>query len=313
MPAAAGAFRDKQIQFRDLEAWTSHQQYLNERVAPRTDGGLPILPEPISIGGRTDYDHYQFDGFTVRNLEFNSFRGPYPIPGFALIDPTVLSRLQNRHSETQPSRFFLNHVIHPLALAQARIRAYSGAEHTSPHSQNILFMVNEDGTLKDQVRLRDLDYYIDDPIWELWKNHSPSMPHTSEAQLISPLPSPHTFAFLHGIPIERLPTWLDNVTMQNWVRSYFQTFRNEFARITHTQPGNLDLLRTHYNRTTSLPAQDARSYSPRSEAAPNIFYDRIPVQTTEGESQVRAWLHTFLTACRTPLDRVTRFLQRTQR
>ncbi|MCB0411610.1 MAG: hypothetical protein KDD22_03745 [Bdellovibrionales bacterium] len=228
LPKGEGPFKQKAVSMKGWRAWTDHNRWLKAFSPDESNPHLVLLREPYGLA-LADSTLSIDDGLLARDLKDLLGGAFYYLPVFSVMTDTAGVEIATLNGSDDPYAFWTEHLIRPLAMAISELRARTGAEHTSPHSQNL--MVELDSELKPTGRivLRDFDFYIDDNIfYELNSLGLKSEGLTrSGFQFVG-------FALRNGF--QTLPSWLDDKKFGQWIEQYFQVYRDHFSKVTEIPP-----------------------------------------------------------------------------
>lgn len=228
LPTANGPFGNKAIRMKEWNAWSNHNRYLEDALVPGAAPELAFQPEPTGVGLRTDTSHGSVeDGFLVRSLQALTRDGHYYLPAFALLDEKVGREIARRNGSDDPAAFWRKHFLEPFARGAADLRAYTGAQHTSPHSQNLLVELDRDLRPTGKVVLRDADFYVDQDALQYLNRVIPKDQETGMAQNGG---RHEQFTLRNGL--KQLPSWLSDDEYARWTRDYFETYGRRYAEVT---------------------------------------------------------------------------------
>lgn len=232
LPKAEGPFKNKAIHLKEFSAWGRHNQYL-ESLAP--GGTLPhmqLMQEPYGLGIGVTGESTE-DAFLFRRIDELTKKNRYLLPAFAVFDEKVGRQIAEMNGSKNPADFWQKNLIEPLAQATAELRAYTGMEHTSPHSQNMMVELDENFRPTGKIVVRDFDFYIDRDLFAKLNKvveNSNGMIWTNGLQR-------HNYSLKHGM--KEYPSWLSPSRYADWVEHYFEHFRANYSHITGIPEGVL--------------------------------------------------------------------------
>lgn len=160
-------------------------------------------------------------GWSLRDYQFLKKSKRRYIPLFLIFNEDYLRELMSRHNETDPHRFVKESIVKPYAQAYAEFVAHTGLMMDSPHSQNILIELDERG--RNTGRLMN------------W------------------------FNIFHHV---KTPKWIryddSGASMRDMVQSYYDTFNQEFLKISGFQlPPFMEKVshgQKHFAHESQIPA-----------------------------------------------------------
>ncbi len=280
LPRAPGSFQEKNIFMKEWTAWTRHNHYLSDLLTQFSIPELQFQYESVGAG----LSGKQEDGMLSRTLSGLRDGERYYLPSFALFDDQVPRWIAKRNGSSDPVAFWRKEFIQPLASALAKLRAHTGARHTSPHSQNLLIELDRSWKPTGRVILRDADFYIDEAQFRKLNRVIPAgqtqglveRSHSEAPELLE-----ERFMLRRGIG--RTPSWLGDDGYATWAQEYFETFARTYSETTGI-PLNEDYhlkIRGHYKRPTA-----PKDYI--HESAFDDHFARFFVQG--GPDQYRQWL-----------------------
>jgi hypothetical protein len=221
LPKAEGPFKNKAIHLKEFTAWSRHNAYIADTLGNKNIDALKLQFEPYGLGVSNSG---QEDAFLFRNLnELKS--GHYLLPAFAILseEGAEIARLNGSHNAVE---FWEQHFLKPLAFGMAELRARTGAEHTSPHTQNLLVELDSQMRPTGKVVVRDFDFYID----ELAFNKLNRVAKDKNGMIWPSGTQEIRFNLRNGL--NSLPSWFSDADYSNWVEKYFSYYKGRFSQVT---------------------------------------------------------------------------------
>ncbi|RZA08638.1 MAG: hypothetical protein EOP11_04245 [Proteobacteria bacterium] len=227
LPAAEGPFKNKEIHLKEFSAWSRLNKYISSVVPGGRTENMVLQHEPYGLGMKVG--PYE-DAFLFRDLSELTSEKKYLLPAFAVLNEKTGAAIAKLNGSDDPLKFWEKNLIEPLAKGMAELRAQSGAEHTSAHSQNLLVELDERMKPTGKVVLRDFDFYIDAPVLKKLNNA------ISDVKGVAATDGKqyHTFALRNGL--QDLPSWMTEADYGRLTQNYFDTYRARFNEVVGLPP-----------------------------------------------------------------------------
>lgn len=141
-----GNWQDKKFKAADVVVDRATSD-LVVKLNSKTGGFKNFVPLPETAGfGILDVDQ----AMSVRSIG-DMDKGKYYLPGFSALSTEAGGEIARLNGALDPVAFWREHYAEPLGRAIAEYNAYTGLQHTSPHSQN--FLIELDAKMKPTGRI----------------------------------------------------------------------------------------------------------------------------------------------------------------
>ncbi len=214
-----GGFRPKNIRTEMLGAWNFFSQYFRHLKVDDFDDRFVFLLDESPIG-------FELVGQIERPLTLLNPNNQY-LPGFSIFTEKGFDIAKAAGFEADPLSYWKDHFFIPMARSLAILRARTGAEHTSPHGQNFMSELGENGLPTHRVFGRDMDFFIDQVfLEELDPRLLPTKPNAeiTKAEFL-----PVIFNF---IETNNLPSWASREKLFELGKQYLEAYMDEFQKRT---------------------------------------------------------------------------------
>lgn len=238
---------NKDVDLKMLEAWMNLSKYFKTLKAEQEHSDIVFLFDERGVGGS--------DGIGQIERPLNKYRSDCTyMPGFSIFTEEGLNIAKEAGYSDNPLEYWKQNFFLKMARSMAKIRALTGAEHTSPHGQNILVELR-DGKPTGRVFIRDMDYYVD----EVFLDQIPKslVPNSrfgklSKKEIMLPL-----FHFVD----QNYQSWVSKEKMIELGTTYLNEYASEFSKQTGISSDNFKILTLD---TSHL--RQSRSWTPISDA-----------------------------------------------
>lgn len=222
LPNAIGPFRNKKIHLKEWNAWAKHNIYIADQLMGKKLDHFSFQYDVLGLGLKMD--HFE-EGWIFRKID-DSESATLLLPAFAVFHDQIGADIALKNGSNDPLGFWEQHLLHPLAKAMAEIFAYTGAKHTSPHTQNILIELDHNYKPTGKIVFRDADFYIHSDILDelnqtIEDTHGMS-DYTFDERNI--------FGLRNGM--SHLPKWMPPETYPIWIEEYYDVYAHHLSHLT---------------------------------------------------------------------------------
>lgn len=187
---------------------------------------LIVLPEPLAWA-IPEVDQ----SFIVRDLSpLNLNSDLIYLPAFTLFHEEIGVYLAKINGSLDPSEYWENHYVIPLARAMAELAIKAGVQPDSPHSQNFLIEFDKNFVPTGRIVLRDLsDLFFNKAFLEAIHPNPKEFinTHSQTDRFINGFMS--GFAPVHGSPP---PTWFNPSIFYRWIGQFDEEYEKQIHLLT---------------------------------------------------------------------------------
>jgi hypothetical protein len=237
LPAAEGPFKNKQIHLKEYSAWTRLNSYMDDTLPETSTESMIMLNEPLGLGAGTPGRE---DAFLFRDLHELPGKKRYYLPAFSVLDSETGAAIAKLNGSNDPLKFWEKNLLEPMANGFAELRAKTGAEHTSPHSQNLMVELDEHMKPTGRIVLRDFDFYLDESAYDKFNRVVTNKEGLIDRRFGDKVAKiqRHGFSLRNGLA--NLPSWMTEKDYGQWVKKYFDAFANKYSEITGIPKAHID-------------------------------------------------------------------------
>ncbi len=220
-----GKWTEKKMYYKDAVDIRKISDLVRERVATNYTENIVPLYEPLLLG-IPSLDQ----GMMIRDLgELNEGK-VYYLPAFAALAQSVGVDIAKQNGSDKPVAFWNEHYMKSIGKALAQYASAMGATYDSPHSQNFLIELDENMKPTGRIVLRDLaDIYLMKEFYTNINRQDLIESYTKERNVQAGR-IPVIFGPLQG---GHAPSWINYRSYDFWLESFFESFNQEFSRITN--------------------------------------------------------------------------------
>ena len=244
-----GNWKDKKQDWVDAKQIRKISDWVKSITEKMNAEHLVIQDEPFAVG-IPDIDQ----AMIMRSLNDVPSGKHYYLPGFSALHSEVGRHIAEINGEVDPAKFWGKHYAESMGHAVAEFTAMTGVTYDSPHSQNFLIELDEKMKPTGRIVLRDFgDSYIVKEFVENTHNHE--MAKIWESGNVHSKKLSLAVGILHG---NQPPDWMTSEIYDQWSKSFFKVFENDFSNITgidisalQSSRFNMDYMYGYYGKNYS--------------------------------------------------------------
>lgn len=215
---AGGNWSDKKQTGADAMDIRAQDKYLSEALAAKPAKNFVVMRDVGAVMA-PGVDQ----AMVIRSLEQVQGNKTY-LPAFSALHEDVGRQIARQNGSINPTEFWRENLVKPLARAMAELSAEHGMSFESSHSQQFLVEM-ENGKPTGRIMFRDMgDVFLQKEFFE--GRRTPDLLKNWEAKYITEKRMDISLSLFNGTP---RPSWVSEADAARYAADFFQEFEQEFG------------------------------------------------------------------------------------